>query len=76
MSANQPEDLTEQMISEMDLDQQMQLTEKEDRRNILMIGGIEIFLPLIPEEAEIYVAEETTTTIEGQIALNFKEELE
>jgi hypothetical protein len=34
------------MSSEMSLDQQVQLTEEEDMRNLLMIGGIEIFLPL------------------------------
>jgi hypothetical protein len=44
----------------MDLDQPEQLTEKEDQRNRLMIGGIEIFLPLIPKEAEICVVDEAT----------------
>ena len=39
--------------SEMDLDQQMQLTEEEYRRNLLMIGGIEVFLPLAQGDAEI-----------------------
>jgi hypothetical protein len=33
------------MNSEGSLDQQMQLTKEEDLRNLLMIGGIKIFLP-------------------------------
>jgi hypothetical protein len=40
MSWNQPEELTGKVSLEMDLDQHMQLTEGEDMRNILMIGGI------------------------------------
>jgi hypothetical protein len=32
---------------------------EEDLRNLLMIGGIEILLPLSPEEAEICVADES-----------------
>jgi hypothetical protein len=39
----------------------MQLTKEEDLRNLLMIGGIQIFLPFSQEEAEIYVADATTT---------------
>jgi hypothetical protein len=74
MSWNQPEELTEQVSSEMDLDQQVQLTEEEDLRNLLMIGGIEIFLPLAQEEAEICVADAATT--EGQLAETVREELE
>jgi hypothetical protein len=35
------------------LDQQVQLTEEEDQDDILMIGGIGIFLPCAQEEAEI-----------------------
>jgi hypothetical protein len=42
----------------MDLDQHMQLIEEEDQRNLLMIGGIEIFLPFVKEEARSCVAEE------------------
>jgi hypothetical protein len=56
----------------MDLDQQVQLTKEEDLRNLLMIGGIEIFLPLAQEEAEICVADATTT--EGQLAETVREE--
>jgi hypothetical protein len=37
--------------SEVSLDQQMQLTGEEDRKNILMIGGIKIFLPFSQGEA-------------------------
>jgi hypothetical protein len=47
--------------SEMDLDQQMQLTEEEDMRNLLMIGGIEVFLPFGQEEEKICVADAATT---------------
>jgi hypothetical protein len=54
--------LSESLInSEVSLDQQMQLTKEEDRRNLLMIGGIQIFLPFAQEEAEICVADATTT---------------
>jgi hypothetical protein len=48
--------LSESLInSEVELDQHVQLTEEEDMRNLLMIGGIGIFLPLSPEEVEICV---------------------
>ena len=44
--------LSEGLInSEMDLDQQVQLTEEEDLKDLLMIGGIQIFLPFSQEEA-------------------------
>jgi hypothetical protein len=56
------------MNSEVSLDQQMQLTEEEDLRNLLMIGGIQIFLPHSPEEAKVCVADEATTTEVGQLA--------
>jgi hypothetical protein len=46
MSWNQPKKLTENMSSEMSLDQQVQLTKEEDLRDLLMIGGIGVFLPL------------------------------
>jgi hypothetical protein len=43
--------LSEGLInSEVSLDQQMQLTKEEDQDSILMIGGIEIFLPFTREE--------------------------
>jgi Cu2+-containing amine oxidase len=56
----------------------MQLTKEEDLRNLLMIGGIEIFLPFAQEEAEIYVVvDKATTTEEGQpVETVRKEELE
>jgi hypothetical protein len=74
VSWNQPEELTEQMSSEMNLDQHVQLTEEEDWRNILMIGGIEVFLPLAQEEVEIWVAD--VATAEGQSTEPVKEKLE
>jgi hypothetical protein len=48
VSFDQPEELTEQINSDMSLDQQVQLTKEEDLRNLLMVGGIGIFLPLSP----------------------------
>jgi hypothetical protein len=39
----------------------MQLTKEEDQDNILMIGGIGVFLPLSQEETKIWVADATTT---------------
>jgi hypothetical protein len=42
--------------SEVRMNQQMQLIEEEDLRNIQMIGGIRAFLPFAQEEAEICVA--------------------
>jgi hypothetical protein len=46
----------------MNLDQQVQLTEGvKDQNDILMIGGIGIFLPSAHEEAENSVADDTTT---------------
>jgi hypothetical protein len=62
--------LSEGLInSEMDLDQQMQLTKEEDPRDVLMIGGIGVFLPFAQEEVEICVAgaatakEQSTETV-------------
>jgi hypothetical protein len=64
------------MNSEVSLDQQMQLTKEEDLRNLLMIGGIQIFLPHSPEEAKVCVADEAATAEVGQPAETVKEELE
>jgi hypothetical protein len=46
VSFDQPEEMTEQMSSKVSLDQHVQLTEEEDQDNIMMIGGIGLFLPL------------------------------
>jgi hypothetical protein len=46
--------------------------EKEDQRNLLIIGGIEIFLPLSPVEAKTCVAD--AATAEGQPAETVMEE--
>ena len=82
MNLDQPEELTEKMrlfeglISlELSVDQQMQLTEKEDQNDILMIGGIKLFLPFAQEEAEGSVADDTTTAGE-QSAMTIREEKE
>jgi hypothetical protein len=53
----------EQMSSELSSYKQGQLTKKEDHRNILMIGGIEIFLPHSPGEAKTCDADETVAEI-------------
>jgi hypothetical protein len=74
VSWNQPGELTEQVISKIDLDQHVQLTkEEEDQDDIMMIGGIGVFLPCSQEEVEICVAD--GATIE-QSAETVKEELE
>jgi hypothetical protein len=54
----------------------MQLTEEENQRILLMIGGIGIFLPLSPKEAKFSVVDEATKTRETQPAETVKEELE
>jgi hypothetical protein len=55
----------------------MQLMEEEDLRNLLMIGGIQIFLPFAQEEAEICVADVEAATAEaGQPVETVREELE
>jgi hypothetical protein len=54
----------------------MQLTE-EDQNDILMIGGIEVFLPFSQEEAEGSVADDTTTAGEqSAMTVRKEEELE
>jgi hypothetical protein len=68
--------LSEGLINlEVSLNQRVKLTEDEDWRNLLMIGGIQIFLPFGQEEEEIYVADATTTEV-GQPAETIREALE
>jgi hypothetical protein len=50
----------------------VQLTEEEDMRDILMIGGIAIFLPLAQEEEKICVV--GATTVEEQSAETVRKE--
>jgi hypothetical protein len=57
---------------QVSLDQQMQLTEEAELMSLLMIGGIEVFLPLAQEEAEICVAGAATT--EEQSTATVREE--
>jgi hypothetical protein len=80
---DQLEELTEQMRlseglinSEMDLDQHVQLTEEEDMRDLLMIGGIGVFLPFSQEEAEVCVADGAATTEQSAVTVREEEELE
>jgi hypothetical protein len=57
VSWNQLRELTEQVGSRMNVDQQMQLTEEEGQNDILMVGGIQVFLPSAQEGAENSVAD-------------------
>jgi hypothetical protein len=57
------------------LDQQVQLTEVKDQDDILMIGGIGIFLPCAQEEAEICVADGATAE-QSQLTMTVKRKLE
>jgi hypothetical protein len=72
MNLDQPGELIEQV----NLDQQVQLTEEEeDQNDILMIGGIQVFLPFSQEEVEICVAYGTSTVGE-QSVVTVKRKLE
>jgi hypothetical protein len=77
VSWNQLRELTKQVDSRMNVDQEMQLTgEEEHQDGILMIGGIEIFLPFAQEEAENSVQNETTAGEQSQLMMTVKEEEE
>jgi hypothetical protein len=53
---------TRGMTEKMEKDQQVQLTEEvKDQNDLLMIGGIGIFLPSAQEEAKNCVADDATT---------------
>jgi hypothetical protein len=62
----------------MNLDQHVQLTEEEDLRDLLMIGGIGGFLPLAQEEAEVCVANVAAAEEKSQLTMTVRkaEELE
>jgi len=62
----------------MDLNQPEQLTkEEEDQNSSVVIGGIQVLLPISQEESEICIADvEAATTRERQLAETVKEELE
>jgi hypothetical protein len=49
------------MNLEVSSDQREEMIEKEDQKSILMIGGIQIFLPHSPVEASEGVADGETT---------------
>jgi hypothetical protein len=74
MKSDQPEELTEKESSKSD--QQVQLTEEEDHDDILMIGGIQVFLPCAQEEAEICVADGAATEEQSQLTMTVKRKLE
>jgi len=74
MSWNHPEELTEQVGSRIDFDQQVQMTEGGDQDDILMIGGIELFLPCAQEEAESCVAGEATAEEQSQLEMTVRKE--
>jgi hypothetical protein len=63
MSFDQPEELTEQVSSKVSLDQHVQLIEEEDQ-DLLMIGGIGLFLPFTQEEAKVCVADDAAAAEE------------
>jgi hypothetical protein len=56
----------EQMNSEVSSYQQEELTEKEGQKSILMIGGIRVFLPNSPVEANTSVAHESIVQQESE----------
>jgi hypothetical protein len=69
-------DQPEELIEKMDLNQQVQLIEEEeDQEDIMMIGGIGVFLPCAQEEAKKCVADDTTNTGE-QSVVTVKKKLE
>jgi hypothetical protein len=53
----------------------VQLTKEEDLRDLLMIGGIGIFLPLSLEEAEVCIANAAIAEEQSDVIVR-KEELE
>jgi hypothetical protein len=61
----------EQMNSEVSSYQQEEMTEKEDQKSIMMIGGIKVFLPHSLVEASVCVSNAATT--ERQPAVTVKE---
>jgi hypothetical protein len=62
------------MNSGMSSDQREELVEK-DQRNLLIIGGIEIFLPLSPVEARVCVADAATTERQPVVTVMMKEKI-
>jgi hypothetical protein len=73
MNSDQPEELTEQVGSKKNLDQQMQLTVEEHQNDLLMIGGIELFLPSTQEEVENSVVHAATVE-QSQLEMTVEEE--
>jgi hypothetical protein len=75
MSWNQPGELAKQEGSKVNMDQQVQLTEvKEHQDDILMIGGIQLFLPSAQEEAKISVINAATTEEQSQLEMTVGKE--
>jgi hypothetical protein len=69
--------LSEGLInSEINLDQQVQLKKEEDLRDLLMIGGIKIFIPFTEEEAKVCVANDAAAVEEQSTVTIREEELE
>jgi hypothetical protein len=64
----------EQMSSELSSYQKGQMTEEKDQKNILINGGIQIFLPGSPVEVRVCVVD--VAAIERQVAETVKEEEE
>jgi hypothetical protein len=76
MSLDQRKELTEKMSSEVSSYQQGQLIEKEDKKSILMIGGIEVFLPHRLAKVKNCVADVATTEGQRVVTVREKEEPE
>jgi hypothetical protein len=68
--------LCESLINlEVSLDQKMQLTKEEDQNNILIIGGIGIFLPLDPGKENLCVVDDAIEERQPTVTVR-EEELE
>jgi hypothetical protein len=75
MSWNQPGELAKQEGSKVNMDQQVQLIEvKEHQDDILMIGGIQLFLPSAQEEAKISVINVATAEEQSQLEMTVEKE--
>jgi len=64
----------EHMSSDLNSYQQGQMTEEKDQKDILIIGGIQIFLPGSPVEVRVCVVD--VAAIERQLVETVKEEEE
>jgi hypothetical protein len=61
-------------VNEDDEDLKTSITEEEDHRSVLVIGGIEIFLPRSKGEASICVADATTKGQQVETVIDAEEQ--